>query len=573
MVVFVLSSLVSFLALFALATHVVGEEPNRLANRLFGAYCYVVAAVALIEFTVAIAPTRKLAQAGAHVAAGWPAASGLFFHFCILVTARSKRWERWAVRAAYVAAALMAVGFFMYVRAGQALAEMPPHSAIWGRVSYTIRTPAGSAWYELIVILGQPLFILASLAVLLRSLRQGAPGLGWREIRWVFAAYGSMALSVVAVAVIRAATGIGVPDVIGATYLLFALSIFIALRRRALLILTPHRAIGSIVTAMEELLILTDPDFKTIFMNPTAERALGFRESDASGRPLQEILPLTCMPKPTAGLQPTDCSQTGETSHSYPEIRVQSAGGVEFVLSMTANELRDRGGALSGWVFIGRDVTEESNSKERIARSLAEKDTLLREVHHRVGNSLQLIISLLNLQMDSLDDSASRLVVEKATQRIILISRVYERAYNVDNVSAIPIHDFFAEIAQELKLEALDRHTSTVLDLEPLQVDLQRAIPLAMVFTELYRDALTRLSATGRGEVRLSLSPAGEPDPRKSRMWELAIVHTGNGPHHADDGDQKWRGGIVEALCAQLRAELAVEQCGAGTSVRLLFPA
>ncbi|NBC30319.1 MAG: PAS domain-containing protein [Spirochaetes bacterium] len=572
MLVFVFSSLLSFLVLFALATHVIGEEPNRLANRLFSAYCYTVAAVALIEFTVALAPTRELARAGAYVAAGWPVASGLFFHFCVVITARAKRWERWAIRTAYAVAAAMAVGFFIYVRAGQALAEMPPHSAIWGAASYTIRTPMGPAWYELIVVLGQPLFILVSLSVLLRSLRHGTPGLGWREIRWVFAAYGSMALSVAVVAVIRAAIGIAVPDVIGATYLLFALGIFIALRRRALLILTPHRAIGSIVSAMEELLFLTDPDFKIIFINPTAGTALGLRDSDASGRPLQEILPRISMPKSRASLEPGTGSQSGDSSHSFTEIRVRSAVGEELVLSMTANELRDRAGGLSGWVFIGRDVTEERRSKERIARSLAEKDTLLREVHHRVGNSLQLIISLLNLQMDSLDDSTSLLVVEKATQRIILISRVYERAYSVDNVSAVPIDDFFAEIAQELKLEAPARHTSTVFGLEPLQVDLQRAIPLTMVFTELYQDALARLSADGAGEIRLTLAPADEPDSRKSQMWELAIVHAGIVTNHADDADHIWGEGIVEALCAQLRAELSVEQSGGETAIRLLFP-
>jgi PAS domain S-box-containing protein len=313
---------------------------------------------------------------------------------------------------------------------------------------------------------------------------------------------------------------------------------------------------------MEELLLLTDPQFKVIFINPRVADVFGVTDEAASGRPLSEIVPL--------GEMPSD----REESRAYNEVHARNGEGQEIVLSMNATALRDRGGGLSGWVFIGRDVTLEWERTERIAQSLAEKDTLLREVHHRVGNSLQLIISLLNLQADLLDDPSSQTVLEEATQRIILISRVYERAYNAENVSAIPIDEFFIDIARELKLEAAtDRRITTLFDVEPLELDLQRAIPLTMVFTEIYQEALARLVAAGSGKIRLSLRPEDVADAPRPRRWHLAIVHDG-------DQEQRRQSGIVEALCAQLGAELSViEQNGSadgadaekGATVRLSF--
>ena len=199
---------------------------------------------------------------------------------------------------------------------------------------------------------------------------------------------------------------------------------------------------------------------------------------------------------------------------------------------------RDAAGAVCRVQGALQDITSRHEADERIQASLAEKEVLLREIHHRVKNNLQVITSLLQLQASYLHDPRDSEMFKECQARIHAMGLVHDRLYRSGNLATIDFSEHLRELTTLIargQSQAADR-IRLVVKSEPVQVDLDIAIPLGLIVAELitntYKHAfcdrsegLLTVRLFMAGERRLSLTveddgvglPAGfEPEAART---------------------------------------------------------
>jgi two-component sensor histidine kinase len=203
-----------------------------------------------------------------------------------------------------------------------------------------------------------------------------------------------------------------------------------------------------------------------------------------------------------------------------------------------------------------------------LRQSLVEKEDLLREIHHRVRNNLQVISSLLNLQERALVDPAARAAMSDTRQRISALALIYRALYQGPDLRRVELRDFLDElIAQTVLAESVrGAPIRTELDIEPLEIDPDRLAPLALFAVE----AITNAKKHGLDKCGGVL---GVTFRVRSETAELAISDTGvPGASATMEGEGVGRT-LMTSFARQLRGEAHFETNeGGGLTARLIFP-
>ncbi len=195
----------------------------------------------------------------------------------------------------------------------------------------------------------------------------------------------------------------------------------------------------------------------------------------------------------------------------------------------------------------------------QLERSLDEKDVLLQEVHHRVKNNLQLVSSLINLQLALMPEDESRNALEEVQGRIHAVAIVHEAIYGARDYARIPVDNYVRSLASSIfhALEAMSREIALELDIGELQVPVDKAIPCGLVLNELISNAVKHAFPGGRsGTLRIQVGLA--PDGR----LEMIVADDGVGLPVGFSPEESSSVGmqVVTALAEQLDAELQVER-------------
>lgn len=161
-----------------------------------------------------------------------------------------------------------------------------------------------------------------------------------------------------------------------------------------------------------------------------------------------------------------------------------------------------------------RDVTERKRSEELIRASLQEKEVLLKEIHHRVKNNFQIIISLINLQSGNIRDPDLLKLFTESTNRIRAMALVHEKLYQSENISKINFASYIKTIAEELysyTITSVRPHLD--IDAEDILLDIDQAIPCGLIVNELLTNALKyafpKNDSANSITVSLHTAPAG----------------------------------------------------------------
>ena len=219
-------------------------------------------------------------------------------------------------------------------------------------------------------------------------------------------------------------------------------------------------------------------------------------------------------------------------------------------------------------LFIVRDINDARNATLKLEESLREKEILLREIHHRVKNNMQVISSLIQLQSSSVQSDHDRSLLEDTQQRIRSMAQVHELLYQSDQLAFVSASDYIALLYQELASSyyEVSRFVNPYLDIDPLQLPLDTAIPLGLIVNELVSNALKYayiLNPTG--QLRIILKAEG------SRRV-LRIEDDGVGlPEDWEKNLPNTLGlTLVQSLAQQLQGALDI-RVDSGTKVRLEF--
>ncbi len=175
------------------------------------------------------------------------------------------------------------------------------------------------------------------------------------------------------------------------------------------------------------------------------------------------------------------------------------------------------GNAIIGSVGVGIDITEQVRSKAELEARLAEKEILLREIHHRVKNNLQVVASLVNIRGDSLKDRAAKEIFIAVQGQVDAIARVHESLYNSDNLATIDFGEYLGKLVSDLVSMRGREGIALSLDLESLSLDIDSAIPCALIAHELVMNSLKHAFCEREsGRLAVSFRRRGK-DGRPSR--------------------------------------------------------
>jgi two-component sensor histidine kinase len=222
-------------------------------------------------------------------------------------------------------------------------------------------------------------------------------------------------------------------------------------------------------------------------------------------------------------------------------------------------------------VGFALDLRERRRMEAQLRASLQDKEVLLKEMHHRVKNNLQVVASLLGMQADSIEDLSIRTVFENSQQRIRSIALIHETLYQASDVVAhVRAADYLPRLSQQL-FEAYrspsDRLTLRV-HAEPVWLNVAMAIPCGLIVTELVTNSFKYAFPDGlMGEIHITL----RQDPPGTCI--LIVGDTGVGlPEGLDVHAAEslgWQ--LVRLLTEQLRGTIALEG-HRGTTVTITFP-
>lgn len=207
-------------------------------------------------------------------------------------------------------------------------------------------------------------------------------------------------------------------------------------------------------------------------------------------------------------------------------------------------------------------------ARDRFEALAAERALMLREMNHRVGNSLQIIVSMLHVQAGAARNPDVQEALQAAGRRVAAVAQVHRRLYTSEQIATVALDQYLTALVDDLQISARDGEDGIRLsvDAAPLAIDPDRAVAIGVIVTELVINASKYAYPGGGGPVRIFLQPV-------AGTVELCVEDDGVGlPEKADPNATGLGNRIVRAMAAKLGATLGFVQKSPGTRVRLSFP-
>ena len=209
------------------------------------------------------------------------------------------------------------------------------------------------------------------------------------------------------------------------------------------------------------------------------------------------------------------------------------------------------------------DVTERVKNRERLNRSLEEKEILIREIHHRVKNNLALISSMIELQLSETPDDHQINSLLATKSRVHTIAKIQELIYKYSNLSNIPFDEYLRQ-AQAISNRSSYTNGKLELALEPVELNVNQAIPFGLLINEILSKIEGGPFSNQHNHVRrVELSQTDRMVTANVRFSTTCVETIYN------DGDEKktLNDTLVDTLLHQLRASFDWKENTDGTSL------
>lgn len=324
-----------------------------------------------------------------------------------------------------------------------------------------------------------------------------------------------------------------------------------------------------VVEAAPNTMIMVDQQGKIVLVNSQTEILFGYTRDELMGQPIELLVP----------------ERYGQGHPNYrtsffanPEARPMGAGrdlygrrkdGQEVAVEIGLNPLLTGEGAFVLASII--DITERKRTEEQTKASLLEKEILLKEIHHRVKNNLQLVSSLLHLQASYIYNGATLGLFQESQNRIRSIAMIHEKLYQSKSLAKVDFAEYVGSLASMLfhAYSTSGSYLTLHTNIAPLSLDIDLAVPLGLILNELLTNILKyAFPYEKKGEVTITMTPA------LAGQFSLTIADDGVGFSDAVTMENSSSLGLrlVKILTKQLDGQITFQTGPTGTKFSFTIP-
>jgi len=310
-----------------------------------------------------------------------------------------------------------------------------------------------------------------------------------------------------------------------------------------------------------------DTDFNVVDWNESSEKIFGYTRGEVLGKNASTIIVPENIKEQVNELWQELLSQAGGTRSTNINI---TKSGNEILCEWYNTPLIDNNGRVIGVASLIEDVTKRKITEERIKKSLKEKELLLQEIHHRVKNNLQIIISLLKLQSRYIYDKRDLEIFNKSRARVETMSLIHEKLYKSVDLANINMTNYLRDLAGHLfKAYGVNpADFKLTVNSDEVNVGIDTAIPCGLIINELVSNALKhafRINQKGEIEINICI-----------KEGSIILIISDNGVGLPKDFDIEKTDSLglqlVSTLIRQLDGEITINSSSKGTAFTITFP-
>ncbi len=310
-----------------------------------------------------------------------------------------------------------------------------------------------------------------------------------------------------------------------------------------------------------------DLDFKVADWNESAEKIFGFTRYEILGKKAEDIIIPDNAKEKVNEVWHELLSQTGGSRSTNSNI---TKSGAEILCEWYNTPLINNEGKVIGVASLVEDITERKIAEENLKKSLKEKELLLQEIHHRVKNNLQIVVSLLKLQSRYIYDKRDLEIFNKSRARVETMSLIHEKLYksaDLENINmGIYLRDLTGQLFKAYGVSPADFKLNVNSD--EVNVGIDTAIPCGLIINELVSNALKHAFRINQlGEIEINVS---------SKEGNIILDISDNGVGLPKDFELEKTDSLglqlVSTLIKQLDGEIAIDSSSKGTEFIITFP-
>lgn len=265
----------------------------------------------------------------------------------------------------------------------------------------------------------------------------------------------------------------------------------------------------TVLDSAKDIIFILDKDYRILLFNRMVERYFGVSPEEVTGRNMADFYPAEDWP---AARDRFDRVLKGEIVREDVNLHYKDK---KMILGVTEVPLRNKEGEIYGLCGIARDVSGRVEMERALESSVQEKEALLREIHHRVKNNMQIISSLLNLQAYHVKNPELTAIIRDCQARIRSMAMIHEHLYKSTNLARINFADYLDRLFVHLYNVHRQSQQKITLEteLEPVELDIGTAIPLGLMASEIISNSFKHAFPGDRtGTVKIilkNLEPSG----------------------------------------------------------------
>ncbi len=336
-------------------------------------------------------------------------------------------------------------------------------------------------------------------------------------------------------------------------------------------ILKSENLLDRIFKTMRDAITVCDKNGNITFMNPTAKKYSGLSAGDnifKSKNPTAAYFDFKDEPieknlLPLYDAFKTKTNQTGIYKMQFTDSAFKWLSEYVYVFE-------DDDHNFDGMLSCAADITELKVSSQKISDTLREKDVLLKEIHHRVKNNLQIISSLLSLQANTLKNTEITSILSESRNRVKTMALIHEKLYQSSDLTRIEIRSYLKNLVQQIFAgsSADIRQISYEVRSDNVFMSIDDAVPCGLIINELVSNSIKHAFNDGR-KGRIIVEFLLLPNGKRS----LAVADDGEGIPHNFDIDKTDSLGmkLVSSLSKQIGGEPNIIRQDNGTAVIIIF--